>query len=83
MAQYPKMFLGRFYDKAIFIRLFMHYSKQIIFKCLHTTKEITFYFNQELVIEDQGRDCAEALVRMKNLESLTLENYSWHHNDER
>ena len=44
---------------------------------------LMLYTNQELVIEDQGRDCAEALVRMKNLESLTLENYSWHHNDER
>ena len=41
------------------------------------------YSTKELVIEDQGRDCAEALVRMKNIESLTLENYSWHHNDER
>lgn len=38
---------------------------------------------KELVIEDQGRDCAEALTRMKALESLTLENYSWHSRDER
>lgn len=42
-----------------------------------------FFFVQELVIEDQGRDCAEALTRMSNLECLTLENYTWHVNDER
>ena len=35
------------------------------------------------MIEDQGRDCAEALTRMKALESLTLENYSWHTRDEK
>ena len=35
------------------------------------------------VIEDQGRDCAEALTRMTSLESLSLENYSWNFADER
>lgn len=38
---------------------------------------------KELVIEDQGRDCAEALTRMKGLDSLTLENYTWHSRDEK
>jgi len=38
---------------------------------------------KELVIEDQGRDCAEALTRMKSLGSLTLENYTWHTKDEK
>ena len=38
---------------------------------------------KELVIEDQGRDCAEALTRMKSLESLTLENYTWLTRDEK
>ena len=37
---------------------------------------------RELVVEDQGRDCAEALTRMKALECLTLENYTWHLRDE-
>ena len=36
-----------------------------------------------MVIEDQGRDCAEALTRMPNLECLTLENYTWNSSDER
>lgn len=37
----------------------------------------------ELIVEDQGRDSAEALIRMNALQALTLENYSWQLKDEK